>query len=85
MILDNNENKKIKTNLITQKIENDLQLVNEQLETIENNVELNYAKKDDVAKISSGTPLFASSTTGMTDTTRNYVNTTDGYLYMEVV
>ena len=32
MILDNNENKKIKTNLITQKIENDLQLVNEQLE-----------------------------------------------------
>lgn len=33
MILDNNKNKKIKTNLITQKIENDLQLVNEQLET----------------------------------------------------
>ena len=34
MILDNNENKKIKTNLITQKIENDLQLVNEQLDNI---------------------------------------------------
>ena len=32
MILDNNKNKKIKTNLITQKIENDLQLVNEQLD-----------------------------------------------------
>ncbi len=31
MILDNNGNKKIKTNLITQKIENDLQLINEQL------------------------------------------------------
>lgn len=40
------------------------------------------AKKDDVAKISSGTPLFASSTTEMTDTTKNYVNTTDGYLYI---
>lgn len=35
MILDNNKNKKIKTNLITQKIENDLQLVNGQLESIE--------------------------------------------------
>ena len=41
----------------------------------------NKANKDDVAKISSGTPLFATSTTGMTDTTKNYVNTTDGYLY----
>lgn len=39
------------------------------------------ASKEDVARISSGTPLFASSTTGMTDTTRNYVNTNDGYLY----
>lgn len=34
-----------------------------------------------VATISSGTPLFASSVSGMTDTTKNYVNTTDGYLY----
>ena len=34
-----------------------------------------------VATISSGTPLFASSVSGMTDITRNYVNTTDGYLY----
>lgn len=41
----------------------------------------NKANKSDVAKISSGTPLFASSISGMTDTTRNYVNTTDGYLY----
>ena len=40
------------------------------------------ASKDDVARISSGTPLFASSTTEMTDTTKNYVNTTDGYLYI---
>ena len=48
--------------------------VNEQLD--------NCAKKDDVAKISSGTPLFASSTTEMIDTTKNYVNTTDGYLYI---
>lgn len=40
------------------------------------------AKKDDVARISSGTPLFASTITEMTDTTKNYVNTTDGYLYI---
>lgn len=31
--------------------------------------------------ISDGTPLFAANTSGMTDTTRNYVNTTDGLLY----
>lgn len=54
----------------------------EQLDKIENNIEVNYAKKDDVSKISSGTPLFASSTTEMSDITRNYVNTTDGYLYI---
>ena len=48
--------------------------VNEQLET--------KANKDDVAKISTGTPLFAQSTIEMIDTTRNYVNTTDGYLYI---
>lgn len=41
-----------------------------------------YAKKEDVAKISSGTPLFAASTSEMTDATRNYVNTSDGYLYI---
>ena len=40
------------------------------------------ASKDDLARISSGTPLFASSTSAMTDTTKNYVNTTDGYLYI---
>lgn len=31
--------------------------------------------------ISEGTPLFAPNTAGMTDTARNYVNTTDGLLY----
>lgn len=36
---------------------------------------------DSVARLSSGTPLFASSKSEMTDTTKNYVNTTDGYLY----
>ena len=40
------------------------------------------ANKDDVAKISVGTPLFASSITGMIDTTKNYVNTSDGYIYI---
>lgn len=37
---------------------------------------------DSVARLSSGTPLFASNTSEMTDTTKNYVNTTDGYLYI---
>lgn len=40
------------------------------------------ASKDDVAKISTGTPLFASSKSEMTDTTKNYVNITDGYIYI---
>ena len=40
------------------------------------------ANLNDVAKISSGTPLFANSTDEMTDITKNYVNTTDGYLYV---
>ena len=40
------------------------------------------ASKDDVAKISNGSPLFASNTTKMSDITKNYVNTTDGYLYI---
>lgn len=40
------------------------------------------ASKADVAKISSGTPLFATSIDGMTDTSRNYVNTSDGYIYV---
>ena len=55
------------------KSEKDIVKVNEQLET--------KANLTDVAKISSGTPLFASNTDEMTDTTKNYVNTTDGYLY----
>lgn len=63
---------------------NNIKIINSELDTIENNVELNYAKKDDVAKISSGTPLFAASTTEMKDTTKNYVNTTDGYLYIYI-
>lgn len=52
MILDNNKNKKIKTNLITQKIENDLQLVNEQLETITN--DLNYVTPEMFGAVGDG-------------------------------
>lgn len=40
------------------------------------------ASKDDVAKISNGTPLFANSVSEMTDTTRNYVNLIDKYVYI---
>lgn len=67
---------------VNESLTNSVSDLTSQLDTIETNVELNYAKKDDVAKISSGTPLFASSTSEMIDTTKNYVNTTDGYLYI---
>ena len=36
---------------------------------------------DELASVASGSPLVASSTAGMTDTTRVYVNTTDGHWY----
>ena len=55
-------------------IENEIDEINSSLD--------NKANKDDVTRISSGTPLFASSVNDMTDVTRNYVNTTDGYLYV---
>lgn len=58
------------------KHDDDIVKVYEHLET--------KANKDDIAKISSGTPLFASSTSEMTNTTKNYVNTTDGYLYIYI-
>lgn len=68
-------------NILNNKIFNDL---NEKINTFQNkyNNDLQtLATKDDIAKISSGTPLFAGSITEMTDTTKNYVNTTDGYVY----
>ena len=52
--------------------------ISEQLNAIKDE----KASKEDVSRISSGTPLFAQSTSEMNDTTRNYVNTTDGYLYI---
>ena len=63
--------------MLTDKI---IKAVHEDIPNISSQLE-QKANKDDVAKISSGTPLFASSTSEMTDTTKNYVNTSDGYLY----
>ena len=40
------------------------------------------ANKNDVAKISSGTPMFADDTSKMLDTSKNYVNLSDGYVYV---
>lgn len=34
-----------------------------------------------IGNVADGTPLFADNVSGMTDTTRIYLNTTDGYLY----
>lgn len=66
---------------LVDKINMDKIEINEELNAIVNNSELTYAKKDDLLRLSTGTPLFASSVSEMTDTTRNYVNTTDGFLY----
>lgn len=40
------------------------------------------ASKEDVARISDGTPLFANSVSEMKDTSRNYVNLTDRFIYI---
>lgn len=48
-----------------------------QVATIKNKADITYVN-DMIATKSSGTPLFASSTIEMTDTTKNYVNTSDG-------
>ena len=48
------------------------------VDSIENTVEQQNAKIDSV---SNGTPLVANSTSGMTDTTKIYVNTADGNWY----
>lgn len=47
---------------------------------VKNKADVSYVDTS-IARISSGTPLFAESIDKMTDTTRNYVCTTDGYLY----
>lgn len=59
---------KIKVNI------KDLEQINTKLNT--------KATKEDVARISKGDPLFAHSVSEMTDKTKNYVNVTDGYLYV---
>lgn len=40
-----------------------------------------YATKTEIQSLASGSPLVASSVSGMTDTTRTYVNTSDGNWY----
>jgi lysophospholipase L1-like esterase len=42
----------------------------------------NKASKNDVANISSGTPIFVDNTSKMLDTSKNYVNLSDGYVYI---
>ena len=59
--------------------------VGERLDNVDSqldNIDIKKANKDDVAKISSGTPLFANNVSEMTDNTKNYVNLKDGYIYV---
>lgn len=55
-------------------IEDEIEEINSSLDT--------KANKTDVAKISSGTPMFADDTSKMLDTSKNYVNLSDGYVYV---
>ena len=68
----------------TNKIEDNTEKLNANTNNIKNiSSQLDTkASKDDVAKISNGTPLFASNIDGMSDTTKNYVNLTDYYVYI---
>ena len=69
-----------------------LNYFDEQLDKNTNRIETNISKinqldtskasKDDVARISSGTPLFANSISEMIDNTKNYVNLNDKYVYI---
>ena len=63
------------------KVKTDYAKKTEVSELTKDKATINYVN-DSVARLSSATPLFASSISEMTDTTRNYVNTTDGYLYI---
>ena len=71
---------KIKNN--SEQLDNNSREFNAKINNVIAESEINYAKKSDVARISSGTPLFVTSISEMTDITRNYVNTADGYLYI---
>ena len=66
------ENNKV-VNDFNERLDNDINEINSQMN--------NKANRDDVARLSSGTPLFVDSESSMTNNTKNYVNTTDGYLY----
>ena len=66
------ENNKV-VNDFNARLDNDINEINSQMN--------NKANRDDVARLSSGTPLFVNSESSMTNNTKNYVNTTDGYLY----
>lgn len=51
-----------------------------EVEKVKSKADISYVNTK-VASISSGTPLFASSVAEMTDTTKNYCNLSDGYIY----
>ena len=75
------ETAEIKVNEELSDLNKELDNINLSLNNI--NTSLNTkASKTDVAKISSGTPIFVDNVTKMTDTTKNYVNLSDGYVYI---
>ena len=70
------------TNLIKNYVDPIYQAYEQEINGIISNQNLNItAISNKVDAVASGSPLVASSTSEMTDTTRVYVNTTDGYWY----
>lgn len=72
-----NTNNKLNDNVssINNKIDSNVSSVNARIETLNENIQ------NGLSTISNGTPLFASSIEEMTDTTRIYVNTSNGHWY----
>ena len=71
--------------VINEKIFTDLnnKIDNVSLQLEQNIYEINNkVNKDDLARISSGTPIIVENNSDMIDITRNYVNINDGYIYV---
>lgn len=66
---------------IDSRLDNKINEIDNLKNTIINKADINYVN-DKVATISSGTPLFANTVSDMEDITKNYVNLSNGYLYV---
>lgn len=75
--LEHKVNKEVGKGLSTNDYSNEEQI---EVSKVKDKADIIYVNNK-VATLSNGTPLFASSVSEMTDTTKNYVNITDGFIY----